>query len=135
MAGSFHFELVSPERLLMSEDVDAVLVPGSEGEFEVLAGHAPFLSTLRPGLMRVRGGSMPERQIFVRGGFADTGPDGLTVLAEEAIPVEEIDREVIASQIVDAEEDVKDAKDEATRDEAERNLEHLRDVQRVLGHG
>lgn len=135
MAGSFHFELVSPERLLISEDVEAVRVPGSEGEFEVLDGHAPFLSTLRPGLMTVRGGEKSERQIFVRGGFADTGPNGLTVLAEEAIPVEEIDREVIASQISDAEDDVKDAKDEATRDEAERHLEHLRDVQRALGHG
>ncbi len=108
---------------------------GSVGESEVLAGRAPCLATLRPGLMRGRGGAKPARQIFVRGGFADTGPDGLTVLAEEAIPVEEIDRALIASQIADGEEDVKDAKDEAARDEAERNLEHLREVQRVLGHG
>lgn len=134
MAGNFHFELVSPERLLVSEEVAAVRVPGSEGEFEVLEGHAPFLSTLRPGILRVSGGAEGDREIFVRGGFADTGPNGLTVLAEEAIPVKEIDREEIERQIADAQDDVNDAKDDAARDEAERHLEHLRDVQRALGH-
>lgn len=133
-ADAFPFELVSPERRLMSEEVRSVVVPGAEGEFEVLPRHAPFLTTLRPGILRITlgegGGNV--RRIFVRGGFADVGAEGLSVLAEEAIPVEELDQEAIAAQIRDAEEDVADATDPAARDEAERHLQHLRDVETIL---
>lgn len=128
------FELVSPERLVLSETVTSVVVPGDDGEFEVLGGHAPFMTTLRPGLVIVKGGAAGERRIFVAGGFADVSARGFTLLAEEAIPTEEIDRESIAAQIRDAEEDVSDAKTPADRDEAERRLQHLRDVQSALGH-
>ena len=133
MADPFPFELVSPERLLLSEEVQSVVLPGSDGEFEVLAQHAPFLSTLRPGIMRVNGTTTGERRIFVRGGFADVNRTGLTVLADEATPVEDLDREAIAATIRDAEEDVADLDDPLVRDEAARRLQHLRDVQSALG--
>ena len=81
MADPFQFELVAPERLLMSEPVEQVVVPGSEGYFTVLKGHAPFMSTLRPGVVEVTRTGAPER-IFVRGGFADVSTNGLTILAE-----------------------------------------------------
>lgn len=129
------FELVSPERMLLSEKVASVLVPGDEGEFQVFAGHSPFMATLRPGLLVVKGGARDERRIFVRGGFADVTAEGLSVLAEEAIPVEEIGREGLAEAIREAEEDVKDASSPAVADEAARKLEHLRDVQRALNLG
>jgi F-type H+-transporting ATPase subunit epsilon len=83
MAGKLHFALVSPERELFSGDVDQVDAPGSEGDFGVLAGHAPFMTTLREGLIKVRDeGSVTAFE--VHGGFADVTPQGLTILAEKA---------------------------------------------------
>lgn len=133
MAEPFQFELVAPERLLMSEEVDQVVVPGSEGYFTVLKGHAPFMSTLRPGVVDVTpaGGGTDER-IFVRGGFADVNSEGLTILAEQAIPLAEVDATVIAQEVKNAEEDVADAKDDATRDAAELKLNQLKEVQTAL---
>ena len=133
MAEAFQFELVAPERLLMSETVDQVVVPGSEGYFTVLKGHAPFMSTLRPGVVDVTpaGGGAAER-IFVRGGFADVNAGGLTILAEQAIPLAEVDAAVLAQEVRNAEEDVADAKDGATRDAAELKLQQLREVQTAL---
>ena len=96
MAEPFRFELVSPERLLVSEEVDSVTAPGAEGEFTVLARHAPFMSTLKPGLVEVRGLSGDTRRIFVRGGFADVTPAGLTILADEAIRLEDLDPATLA---------------------------------------
>jgi len=135
MAEAFQFELVAPERLLMSEAVDQVVVPGSEGYFTVLKGHAPFMSTLRPGVVDVTpaGGGAAER-IFVRGGFADVNADGLTILAEQAIPLGEVDAAMLAQEVKNAEEDVADAKNGATRDAAELKLQQLREVQAALGH-
>jgi F-type H+-transporting ATPase subunit epsilon len=131
VADPFQFELVSPERLLMSEPVDQVVVPGSEGYFTVLKGHAPFMSTLRPGVVDIIRGNDATR-IFVRGGFADVNVAGLTILAEMAIPVAEIDASQIAQEVQNAEEDVADAKDGATRDAAETRLAQLREVQAAL---
>jgi F-type H+-transporting ATPase subunit epsilon len=135
MAEAFQFELVAPERLLMSEAVDQVVVPGSEGYFTVLRGHAPFMSTLRPGVVDVTpaGGGAAER-IFVRGGFADVNADGLTILAEQAIPLDEVDAALLAQEVKNAEEDVADAKDGATKDAAELKLQQLKEVQAALGH-
>jgi F-type H+-transporting ATPase subunit epsilon len=132
MAEPFQFELVSPEQLLMSEPVDQVVVPGSEGYFTVLKGHAPFMSTLRPGVLDVTRGSGTER-IFVRGGFADVNAAGLTILAERAIPLAEVDAAMLAQEVKDAEEDVADAKDGAARDAAELVLNQLKEVQTALG--
>jgi F-type H+-transporting ATPase subunit epsilon len=134
MAEAFQFELVAPERLLMSQAVEQVVVPGSEGQFTVMKGHAPFMSTLRPGVVDVTpaGGGTPDR-IFVRGGFADVNVDGLTILAEQAIPLAEVDARVLAQEVRNAEEDVADAKDGATKDAAELKLNQLKEVQVALG--
>ena len=132
MADPFQFELVSPERLLMSEPVEQVVVPGSEGYFTVLKGHAPFMSTLRPGVVEVTRGGASEG-IFVRGGFADVSSTGLTILAEQAIPLADVDAAMLADEVKNAEEDVADAKDGATRDAAETRLNQLREVQAALG--
>ena len=131
MADPFQFALVSPESLLMSEPVDEVVVPGAEGYFTVLKGHAPYMSTLRPGVVEVRRGSGTDR-IFVRGGFADVNGGGLTILAEQAIPLAEVDPAMIAQEVKDAEEDVADAKDGATRDAAELRLHQLKEVQAAI---
>lgn len=134
MAESFQFELVSPERLLMAEPVEQVVVPGSEGQFTVMKGHAPFMTTLRPGVIDIVRGGKTSR-IFVRGGFADANAAGLTVLAEMAIPVEEINPAQLAQEVKNAEEDVADAKDGATRDAAEERLHQLKEVQAALTAG
>src|SRR5450631_2378126 len=100
---TFHFELVSPEKLLFSGDVEQVDVPGAEGDFGVLAGHAPFVSTLRPGILTVHAAG-GDQKIVVLGGFAEVSAQGLTVLAELAESVEEIDRGMIAKRISEMEE-------------------------------
>ena len=125
MAG-LHFELVSPAKLLFSGEVESVQIPGTEGEMGIYAGHAPVLSTLRPGVVVVDKGQGTQEKIFVRGGFAEVNPSGLTVLAETAIPLAELDAAALAQQVKDAEEDVADAKDDETRRRASENLEHLR---------
>jgi len=133
MADTFTFELVSPEQLLISEDVESVLVPGSEGDFQVLPNHAPVLSTLRPGLLDVVLPGGKEQRIFVRGGFAEVGPDSLTVLAQNAIDSADLNKSALAQEIKDAEEDVNDAKDDQTRDKAQDILDRLKLVRDTLG--
>ena len=132
MADKLHFDLVSPDRLLMSEEVDMVLVPGSEGDFGVLPAHAPFMSTLKPGVVEVTGAGEGDARIFVRGGFAEVTPRGLTVLAEEAIPLAELDVAQLDQKIKDAEEDVADARDDQTRDAAQLTLDQLRQIRESL---
>ena len=111
---NFPFELVSPERQVYAGSVTEVIVPGTEGEFGVLAGHAPFVSTLKPGILTIKGDG-EVRKLFVRGGFAEANPQGLTILAETAIPLADIKADRLAQMIKDAQEDVEDARDEATR--------------------
>ena len=91
MADPLKFDLVSPERLLLSEEVESVVVPGGEGYFTVFAQHAPLMSTLKPGQIEVKALSGDVRKFFVRGGFADVTPGGLTILADQAIPLEDLD--------------------------------------------
>jgi F-type H+-transporting ATPase subunit epsilon len=131
MAG-LHFELVSPARLLFSGDVTSVTLPGTEGDMGIFVGHAPVLSTLRPGVVTVDKGSGTPDRIFVRGGFAEVNPQGLTVLAETAIPMADLDAAAISQQVKDAEEDVADAKDDETRRKAQENLDHLKALQGAL---
>jgi F-type H+-transporting ATPase subunit epsilon len=132
MAEPFQFELVSPERLLMSEPVDSVVVPGTEGYFTVLKDHAPYMSTLKPGVVDVAHGGQTDR-IFVRGGFADINAGGLTILAEQAIPLADVDAADLAQEVQNAQEDVNDAKDPAIKAEAELRLHQLKEVQSALG--
>ena len=129
---TFHFDLVSPERLVFSGEVEHVVVPGSEGEFGVLAHHAPFLAMLRPGILSILGPGQPQR-IVVGGGFAEVAPEGLTVLAELADPVDEFDRAHLTQEIKDTEEDLADAKDEALRDKLRRRLDQLNRLELALG--
>ncbi len=131
MADKLHFELVSPERLLMSADVDMVVVPGTEGDFGVLINHAPVVSTLRTGILEVHNGEVPE-QLLVRGGFAEVNPDGLTVLAEEAMPLSQVDRTALEAELKIADEDVADAKDEHHLAEANKVRDRLIEILDVL---
>ena len=131
---TFHFELVSPERLMFSGEVTQVDVPGEEGDFGVLAGHAPYVATLKPGVLIIHAENAPK-QIVVRGGFAEVSANGtLTVLAEEVVPVDEIEPATIDQAIKDAEEDLADATDNAARDKALTRLDHLRTLKNALGH-
>ncbi|MEM1200965.1 MAG: F0F1 ATP synthase subunit epsilon [Pseudomonadota bacterium] len=131
MADTLNFELVSPEKLLLSEEVASVTVPGTEGDFTVFAQHAPVLSTMRPGVVDVQKDSGEER-IFVRGGFAEVNPAGLTILAEEAIPLADLDKDRLAQHIQDAQEDVDDAQDDEKKRLAQETLDHLKQLEMAL---
>ncbi len=120
--GKVEFELVAPEKLLLSEPVDMVVVPGEEGDFGVLHQHAPLISGVRPGVIKVYQGSKVTEEIFVSGGFAEVTPARCTVLAEQALPVSDIDRAEAEQQLRDAREDLADAKDKHARDQAERQI-------------
>jgi F-type H+-transporting ATPase subunit epsilon len=128
---TFHFDLVSPEKLLFSGEVEQVDVPGSEGEFGVLAGHAPLVTTLRPGILVIHG-ERDALRVVVDAGFAEVGPAGLTVLANMAVPVDEFDVAQLAGVIKDTEEDVADEKDGWTRDKLAQKLDRLRALQAAL---
>lgn len=132
MAETFKFDLVSPEKILVSSDVAEVIVPGSEGDFTVLPRHAPVIAMLRPGILRIPGMDGKMNEIYVRGGLADVGPDRLTVLAEQALPVSEVDRAMIEQEIKDAEEDLADAQDEDKKRQAQDTLERLRSLSEAL---
>ncbi|VAW07808.1 ATP synthase epsilon chain [hydrothermal vent metagenome] len=131
MADKLHFNLVSPERELMSEDVDQVDIPGTEGWIGVMPNHAPLMATLAPGMVRIRTGS-DEKLIFVRGGFAEISAEGLTLLAEEAMPAEELDAEKIALRVKNAEEDLADADSDEKKLSAQQALDRLKELQAAL---
>ena len=106
MTDKLHFSLVSPARELFSGEVDHVIAPGTEGEFGVLVNHAPFMTTLKNGIVRVLDGDDTKQRIFIRGGFADVTPEGLTILAEEAIDLESADKAVLAQDLQHAREEL-----------------------------
>lgn len=128
---ALHFEFVSPERVLFSGDVDQVDLPGVEGDMGILAGHAPLVTPLRPGILTIFNGSSREAVVVI-GGIAEVGPAGLTVLADRAVARDEFDTGMLASEIQDAEEDVGDATDDAERDRLARRLEQLKTLQAAL---
>jgi F-type H+-transporting ATPase subunit epsilon len=115
MADKVEFELVSPERLILSQAVDMVVVPGAEGDFGVLPGHALFLSAVRPGIIAVHNEGAVRERIFVGGGFAEVTPERCTVLADDAVPVSEIDLVVVEGRLRDLRQDLADAKTDAER--------------------
>ena len=122
MAEELSFELVSPEKLLISDGVDMVVVPGAEGDFGVLAGHAPLISSLRPGVIDTyNGGNLADR-IFVAVGFAEVTGERCTVLAEEAIPVKDIDTTTAQERVRLAREAISDADNDTSRNAAEIEL-------------
>lgn len=115
------FELVSPERLVMSREVAMAVVPGAEGDFGVLEGHAPLVSTLRPGVIDIRSGDGDAR-IFVAGGFSEVAAGRCTVLAEEAVEVADLDRADVQARVAAAREALAAADDDAARRGAETEL-------------
>src|SRR5687768_3802442 len=132
MADTIHFDLVSPEQMLLSEDVVMVTLPGTEGYFGVLAGHAPVISTLRPGVIEVQGGESGNLRLFVRGGFAEVDPTRVVVLAEEAISLDDFDVEALEARISEAEEDLALAKTDADRERAMEALDYLRQLRAAV---
>lgn len=132
MADKISFNLVSPERLLLSEQVDMVSVPGRDGDFGVLAGHAPVISSLRPGVLDVKGGEHGDQRFFVFGGFTEVTPTKLTVLAEDVLALAEVDATAIDQRIKNAEEDILQAKTEADRARAVESLDQLKTLRNAL---
>ena len=135
MADKVNFELVSPQRLLLSEAVDMVVVPGAEGDFGVLAEHAPLISTVRPGTITVYQDNVVSERIFVAGGFAEVTAERCTVLAEEAEPIEDIDRAAVETELRTLREDLGGAQTEEERQllevriaVAEAKIEAIEDV-------
>jgi len=130
---AFHFELVSPEKLLFSGEVEAVVVPGADGQFTVMKDHAPVMTTMRPGVVDVNESASKTMRLFVRGGFADVSTKGLTILAEQAVPLEQLNAEDIAKEIANAEEDLADASNEDARNKAQERLDQMRELKAALG--
>jgi F-type H+-transporting ATPase subunit epsilon len=128
MADKIAFDLVSPERLLLSDAADMVTLPGTEGYMGVMAGHSPVISTLRPGTITVQGATAGETRFFIRGGFAEITAAKVTVLAEEAIPLAEVNIATLDQRIRDAEEDVTATKSDTDKARAIEALDDLRQV-------
>ena len=131
MADMLHFSLVSPVRELFSGDVKQVDAPGVEGEFGVLPKHAPFMTVLKPGVVRIHeeSGVTP---VFVRGGFADVTPAGLTILAEEAIRLSDVDAAALDTEITKLRSDAADPGDETRRKRAAERLAYLEALRAAL---
>jgi F-type H+-transporting ATPase subunit epsilon len=133
MTEKIPFDIVSPERLLLSDEADMVTVPGTDGDFGVLAGHMPLISTLRPGVIDIRGGAASgDSRFFVLGGFAEASPGKLTILAEDAIPMTSVDAAALEQRIRNTEEDLGLAKTEAERARVAEQLDHLRQLRAAL---
>ncbi len=135
MADALKLELVSPERELASRMVRKVLVPGLEGYFEVRPGHAPVLSILRPGVLRITEISGAETKFYVRGGYVEAGGEEISVLAEYAAPLEEFNAEKLARELRWAEEDLADARNDEERRRLRERLDFLNGLKQALETG
>ncbi|MBN35956.1 MAG: F0F1 ATP synthase subunit epsilon [Rhodospirillaceae bacterium] len=125
MADKVNFELVSPERLMVSDAFDMVVIPGGDGDFGVLPDHAPLISTIRAGVIAIHEGGNVAHRVFVGGGFAEVLPDRCTVLAEDAVMVADIDRADVEQRLKDAELDLRDAETDEARNRARKSVEML----------
>ena len=130
---TFQFNLVSPEKLLFTGEVTQVDVPGAEGDFGVLAGHAPFVTTLRPGILTIHREGGAQR-VAVSGGFAEVSDTGLTVLADVAVAVEDVNRDAFAGYVKEAEEAAEKAPEGAQRDKLNLRAAQLKELQATLSH-
>jgi|SRR5664279_2174898 F-type H+-transporting ATPase subunit epsilon len=128
---TFHFELVSPEKLLFSGDVEQVDVPGAEGDFGVLAGHAPMVTTLRPGILTVHAAGGDQKMV-VLGGFAEVSESGLTILADLAEKAADIDRALITTKIGELEQTIAKTEPGSALDKLITRLDHYKTVDRHL---
>ena len=133
MAG-FTFELVSPEKLLFSGDVEEVVIPGTEGDFAVLKDHAPVISALRPGVLSYKDAKGDKQTLFVRGGFADVSANGLIVLAEQAVPLAEMNDERFAHEVKLARDELAAASSEDHRRLASERLAQIETLRGVVRH-
>ena len=124
---TFHFNLVAPDKLLFSGEVDQVDVPGMEGDFGVLADHAPLVALLRPGVLTVKVGADAQR-IVILGGFAEVSPQGLTVLADYATSLEDLDLAMLAARIAETEEKIKRIEVGSLLDRELERLDHFKAV-------
>jgi F-type H+-transporting ATPase subunit epsilon len=127
---TFHFDLVSPEKIAFSGEVEQVDIPGAEGDLGVMAGHAPLVATIRPGILTITVGGKHEK-IIVLGGLAEISDKGLTVLADTATSVAELDREMFANRIVEMEEALKEEEGDAL-DRAITRLDHFKTIQQQI---
>jgi F-type H+-transporting ATPase subunit epsilon len=128
MAATFNFELVTPERLLISGEAEQVVVPGAEGDFAVRAGHAPVISTLRPGIIEITLTDGKQR-VLVKKGVAEADPERLTILAQTAVAVESLNAAALAAELKAAEAEVAEAKDDESRRMAEILVDLLKRMQ------
>ncbi len=128
------FRLVMPERELLNTEADMVVVPGSEGDFGVLHGHAPLISTVRPGVLEVFQGNKAEQRFLVAGGFAEVTPERCTVLAEEAVPFEQVTPDQLAERERDAEATLREASTDADKAVAQKSLAVARDLRRAQAY-
>lgn len=133
MTDKLHFDLVSPEARVFEGEVDMVVVPGVDGEFGVLAGHAPFMSTIRPGAIAVHAGGEVTRT-FIQGGFAEVTPEGLTILAEEAIDLSTVDASDIERELTEAREDLGQARHEDETRDAQGRIEKFEALLQAIAH-
>jgi F-type H+-transporting ATPase subunit epsilon len=132
MADRIAFELVSPERLLLSDRYEMVVVPGGDGDFAVMPGHVPIMSTLRPGVIEIFEADRSIDRIFVNGGFAEVSNDRLVVLAEEAIATADLDRAQVEQWVQNAREDIEDAKDDEQLRKSQDRFDHLQHLLEAL---
>jgi F-type H+-transporting ATPase subunit epsilon len=128
------FRLVMPEREVLATEADMVVVPGSEGDFGVLHGHAPLISTVRPGVLEVIQGNKVDKRFIVVGGFAEVTPERCTVLADEAVPFEEVTADQLAERERAAERDLTDAANDAEKAAAEKDLAIAKDLRRAQAY-
>ena len=130
MAGTFKFELVSPERILLSDEAEEAILPGAEGQFTVFAGHAPVVSTLLPGVIHVKLTTASTKGIYIDGGFVEVNPESVTVLAEHAFIVDEADPRMLEAELEKAETALKSADDDEALRHLTSAIEHLKGLQR-----
>ncbi len=133
MAG-FAFELVSPEKLLFSGDVEEVVIPGTEGDFAVLKDHAPVISALRPGVLSYKDSKGDKQTLFVRGGFADVSSVGLIVLAELAVPVADMTDVLFDAEVKLASDELQAAQSEDSRRLAAERLAQIETLRGTIRH-
>jgi F-type H+-transporting ATPase subunit epsilon len=128
MADKVTFELVSPDEMVLAVEADMVTLPGSEGDMGIMPGHAPLITALRAGVIEVDGAGDGADRVFVASGFAEMAADRLTVLAEDAVPVNELDRAGLEQRIQNTREDIEDAKDDEERRQCEERLALLENM-------
>lgn len=129
---SFHFEIVSPEKLVFSGEVNAVVVPGTEGEFTVLKDHAFLISTMKPGIVVIEEAPSKKLRLFVPGGFAEVAPSGLTILADKALPPEDLNAAMLDAEVGRVEEEIAGAKGDEARRVAVEKRDQLRELKLAL---